>query len=84
MYMKNKNFRKLKYMQANPENAGFCTIYPTASGPDPWPIFFHLASVSTLHLLFQNSLLLSKVLKALQRQGYTLTGLTTLPKNRET
>jgi hypothetical protein len=38
MYMKNKNFRKLKYVQANPENAGFCTIYRTASGPDPWPI----------------------------------------------
>jgi hypothetical protein len=42
MYMKNKNFRKLKYVQANPENAGLCTIYPTASGPDPWPIFFPL------------------------------------------
>jgi hypothetical protein len=31
-YMKNKNFRKLKYVSGNPQNAGFCTIYPTASG----------------------------------------------------
>ena len=30
-YMKNKNFRKLKYLSGNPQNAGFCTIYPTAS-----------------------------------------------------
>jgi hypothetical protein len=30
--MKNKNFRKLKYVSGNPQNAGFCTIYPTASG----------------------------------------------------
>jgi hypothetical protein len=30
--MKNKNFRKLKYVSENPQNAGFCTIYPTASG----------------------------------------------------
>jgi hypothetical protein len=28
----NKNFRKLKYVPGNPQNAGFCTIYPTASG----------------------------------------------------
>jgi hypothetical protein len=49
----------------NPQNAGFCTIYPTASGPDLRPNFFRLASVSVLHLLFQNSLLLLKVLKAL-------------------
>ena len=63
--MKNKNFRKLKYVPGNPQNAGFCTIYPTASGPDLRPNFFRLASVSILHLLFQNSLLLLKVLKAL-------------------
>jgi hypothetical protein len=31
-YMKNKNLRKLKYVSGNPQNAGFCTIYPTASG----------------------------------------------------
>ena len=30
--MKNNNFRKLKYVSGNPQNAGFCTIYPTASG----------------------------------------------------
>ena len=30
--MKNKNFRKLKYVPGNPQNTGFCTIYPTASG----------------------------------------------------
>jgi hypothetical protein len=30
--MKNMNFRKLKYVSENPQNAGFCTIYPTASG----------------------------------------------------
>ena len=30
--MKNKNFRKLKYVSGNPQNAGFCTIYPTTSG----------------------------------------------------
>jgi hypothetical protein len=30
--MKNKNFRKLKYVSGNPQNAGFCTIYPTDSG----------------------------------------------------
>ena len=30
--MKNKNFRKLKYVSGNPQNRGFCTIYPTASG----------------------------------------------------
>jgi hypothetical protein len=30
--MKNKNFRKLKYVSGNPQNAGFCTIYPTVSG----------------------------------------------------
>jgi hypothetical protein len=30
--MKNKNFRKLKYVSGNPQNAGFCTIYPTPSG----------------------------------------------------
>ena len=63
--MKNKNFRKLKYVPGNPQNAGFCTIYPTASGPALRPNFFRLASVSILHLLFQNSLLLLKVLKAL-------------------
>jgi hypothetical protein len=25
--MKNKNFRKLKYVSGNPQNAGFCTIF---------------------------------------------------------
>jgi hypothetical protein len=30
--MKNTNFRKLKYVPGNPQNAGFFTIYPTASG----------------------------------------------------
>jgi hypothetical protein len=30
--MKNKNFRKITYVSGNPQNAGFCTIYPTASG----------------------------------------------------
>ena len=30
--MKNKKFRKLKYVSVNCQNAGFCTIYPTASG----------------------------------------------------
>ena len=30
--MKNKNFRKLQYVSRNSQNAGFCTIYPTASG----------------------------------------------------
>ena len=67
--MKNKNFRKIKYVSGNPQNAGICTIYPTASGglggPDPWPKFFSLAVLGVLHLLFQNSLLLLKVLKAL-------------------
>jgi hypothetical protein len=65
-YMKNNNFRKLKYVSGNPQNAGFCTIYPTASGglggpQTPPPKFFSLA---VLHLLFRNSLLLLKVLKA--------------------
>jgi hypothetical protein len=30
--MKNKNFRKLKYVPESPQNAGFCTIYSTAFG----------------------------------------------------
>ena len=30
--MKNKNLRKLKYVSGNPQNTGFFTIYPTASG----------------------------------------------------
>jgi hypothetical protein len=30
--MKNKNFRKLKYVPGNSQNAGFCTFYRTASG----------------------------------------------------
>ena len=30
-YMKNKNFKKLKYVPGNPQNAGFYTIYPIAS-----------------------------------------------------
>jgi hypothetical protein len=33
---------------------------------DPRPKFFNLASLTVLHQLFQNSLLLLKVLKALQ------------------
>jgi hypothetical protein len=60
--MKNKNFRKLKYVSGNPQNysAGFCTIYPTASGGlgGPQPNFFSLASLAVLHLFL-------KVLKAL-------------------
>jgi hypothetical protein len=69
-YMKNKNFRKLKYVSGNPQNAGFCTIYPTASGgldnpQTPCLNFFSFASLAVLHLLFQNSLLLLKVYKAL-------------------
>ena len=41
----------------NPQNAGFCTIYPTASGGTRWPPnshpkFFHLASLCVLQLLF--------------------------------
>ena len=57
--MKNKIFRKLKYVPGNPQNAGFCIIYPTAyGGLDPRPKFVHLASLSILHLLFQNGLLL--------------------------
>jgi hypothetical protein len=65
--MKIKNFRKLKYVSGNPQNAGFCTIYPTASGglSGPQPKFFNLASLVVIHQLFQNSLLLLKVLKAL-------------------
>jgi hypothetical protein len=67
--MKIKNFRKLKYVPGNPQNAGFCTIYPTASGglggPDSRTKFFSPASLAVLHLLFHNSLLLLKVLKAL-------------------
>jgi hypothetical protein len=60
--MKNKNFRKLKYVSGDPQNAGFCTIYPTAWRPtDPRPKFFSLASLAVLHLLFQNSLLLLSV-----------------------
>ena len=31
-YMKNKNFRKLKYVPGSPQNTGFCTIYPTGFG----------------------------------------------------
>jgi hypothetical protein len=27
-YMKNKNFRKLKYVPGSPQNAGFCTESP--------------------------------------------------------
>ena len=30
--MKDKYFRKLKHVSGNPQNAGFCTIYPTDSG----------------------------------------------------
>ena len=30
--MKNKNLKKIKYVSGNPQNAGICTIYPTASG----------------------------------------------------
>jgi hypothetical protein len=57
-------------MSGNPQNAGFCTIYPTASGgpwrpTDPRLKFFSLATLAVLHLLFQNSLILLKVLKAL-------------------
>jgi hypothetical protein len=26
--MKNKNLKKIKYVSGNPQNAGFCTIYP--------------------------------------------------------
>ena len=41
-YMKNNNFRKLKYVSGNPQNAGFCTIYPTASGgPTPCSTDFY-------------------------------------------
>jgi hypothetical protein len=29
--MNNKNVRKIIYVSGNPQNAGFCTIYPTAS-----------------------------------------------------
>jgi hypothetical protein len=57
--MKEKSFRKLKYVPGNPQNAGFCTIYPTAYGSlDHRPKFVRLASLGILHLLFQNSLLL--------------------------
>ena len=35
--MKNKNLKKIKYVSGNPQNAGFCTIYPTASGGPWWP-----------------------------------------------
>ena len=66
-YMKNKNFRKLKYVSGNPQNAGFCTIYPTASGglggpQTPGLNFSALLSLVVLHLLFQNNLLLLKAL----------------------
>jgi hypothetical protein len=65
--MKNKNFRKLKYVSGNPQNAGFCTIYPTASGglggpQTPGLNFSALLSLVVLHLLFQNNLLLLKAL----------------------
>jgi hypothetical protein len=68
--MKNKNFKKLKFVSGNPQNAGFCTIYPTASEGILWPTdrrpkFFSLAPLAVLHLLFQYILLLLKVLKAL-------------------
>jgi hypothetical protein len=69
--MKNKNFRKLKYVSGNPQNAGFCTIYTSFWGlwrpTDLRSKLFSLASLAVLHLLFQNSLLLLKVLKALRQ-----------------
>jgi hypothetical protein len=50
--MKNKNFRKLKYVSGNPQNAGFCTIYSTASqglgGPQTPGLHFS----ASLRLLF--------------------------------
>ena len=61
---------RLKYVSGNPQNAGFDTICPTASGglwrsTEPRPKCFSLALLTVLHLLFQYSLLLLKVLKAL-------------------
>ena len=73
--MKNKNFRKLKYVRKPPE----CRIlhHLPNSFWRPWrltdlrPKFFSLASLAVLHLIFQNSLLLLKVLKALMTdEGY--------------
>ena len=49
-------------MSGNPQNTGFCNIYPTAArglvGPQTPGLNF---SASLAHLLFQNSLLLLKV-----------------------
>jgi hypothetical protein len=61
--MKNKNFRKIKYVSGNPH------LPYNFRGPwwptDPQPKLFSLASLAVLHPLFQNSLLLLKMLKAL-------------------
>ena len=64
----------LKYVSGNPQNAGFCTIYPTARPPVCRPKFVCLGSLAVLHLLFQNSLLLLKVLKALIFIGICFVG----------
>jgi hypothetical protein len=47
----NKNFRKLKYVSGNPQNAGFCTIYTSFWGlwrpTDLRSKLFSLADYST-------------------------------------
>jgi hypothetical protein len=68
--MKNKNLKKIKYVSGNPQNAGFCTIYPTASGGLGGPQTPGLNCSASPRspfstYFFQNSLLLLKVLKAL-------------------
>jgi hypothetical protein len=42
-----------------------CSFWGPSRPTDPQPKFFSLASLAVLHLLFQNILLLLKVLKAL-------------------
>jgi hypothetical protein len=68
--MKNKNFRKLKYVSGKPPECRILHHLPYSFWR-PWrptdlrPKFFSLASLAVLHLLFHYSLLLLKVLKAL-------------------
>ena len=61
-------------MSGNSQNAGFCTIYPTASGGLGGPHNPGLHCSASLRspfypYFFQNSLLLLKVLKALCKGG---------------
>jgi hypothetical protein len=64
--MKNKNIRKLRYVSGNPQNAGFCTIYPTASGGLGLNFSVSLRSPFSAYF-FKIALLLLKALELVRR-----------------